>query len=584
MKKKSLIIIVLFLCISVVMKGSQLFAHNSDKEEKAPYAVGATLPADTVFTRTTENGEIIVRDQKEINKETKKHMAEEERMARTKNIGSARDLSYGVVNFRTKSATQNTKYIDTATGDSGYTNGTYQADGAYLGMENGKVKFMQSGVIGLVNPGDVQVYAYDDVAAVNYYSANQGNFYHNVALDVMKNSYDANLFGKQPSYIKTGSAYYSYDGHYFYNTYQQMIKDYKAGTRKNSVNSNDPYYNYYQFASARTKTSFSASDLNTYLSSYLGSSKYAKSKLNNMGQAMIDAQNKYGANALLILGVAINESAFGMSSIAQSKNNLFGLNAIDSNPGQADAFASPKDSIIEFAKYYVHLWYSTPGAGSTYHGAFLGDKASGMNVSYASDPNWGEKAAAWMWYAEKYVDKSDAGKHKIGFKGAGNINIRKDATTDSTLLYTTPKNMNMAFVILDEVSGQSIDGSNKWYKIQLDPSLNSSRTAIDYSGNGYDFNKSYGYVHASLLSNVAYDNDSSGDSGGGGSTAYKKGDVNGDGKITSMDYVLVKNHILGIKKLSGAGAKAADVNGDGKITSMDYVLIKNDILGISHIK
>lgn len=569
------------------MKGSQLFAHNNDEKAKAPYAVGATLPADTVFTRTTEDGKIVVRDQKKINQETKQHMKQEARMARTKGTGGARDLSYGVVNFRTKSATQNTKYSDTATGQSGYTNGTYQADGAYLGMEKGKVKFMQSGVIGLVDPGDVQVYDYDDVAAVNYYSANQGNFYHNVALDVMKNSYDTNLFGKQPSYIKTGVAYYSYDGHYFYETYQQMIKDYKAGTRKHAVNPNDPYYNYYQYASVRTKTTFSASDLNTYLSSYLGSSKYAKSKLNNMGQAMIDAQNKYGANALLTLGVAINESAFGMSSIAQEKNNLFGLDAVDSNPNQADVFASPKDSINDFAKYYVHLWYSTPGAGTTYHGAFLGDKASGMNVSYASDPNWGEKAAAWMWYAENYVNKSDAGKHQIGFKDAGSINIRKDATSNSTLLYTTPNNMNMAFDILGEVTGQSVDGSNKWYKIQLDPSLNASRTAIDYSGNGYDFKNSYGYVHASLLSNVVYNNNSSGggDSGSSnsGTPTYKKGDVNGDGKVTSMDYVLVKNYILGINKLSGAGAKAADVNGDGKITSMDYVLIKNDILGISHI-
>ena len=28
-----------------------------------------------------------------------------------------------------------------------------------------------------------------------------------------------------------------------------------------------------------------------------------------------------------------------------------------------------------------------------YHGGFFGDKAGGMNVRYASDPYWGEKAA-----------------------------------------------------------------------------------------------------------------------------------------------------------------------------------------------
>ena len=47
--------------------------------------------------------------------------------------------------------------------------------------------------------------------------------------------------------------------------------------------------------------------------------------------------------------------------------------------------------------------------------------------------------------------------------------------------------------------------------------------------------------------------------------------------------ITVKNHILNIKKLNGKAAIAADVNKDGKISSMDYVLIKNHILGIKKI-
>ena len=57
-----------------------------------------------------------------------------------------------------------------------------------------------------------------------------------------------------------------------------------------------------------------------------------------------------------------------------------------------------------------------------------------------------------------------------------------------------------------------------------------------------------------------------------------KGDANGDGKISSSDYVLIKNHIMGIKLLDEASKKMADYNGDGKITSSDYVLIKNYIM------
>lgn len=57
-----------------------------------------------------------------------------------------------------------------------------------------------------------------------------------------------------------------------------------------------------------------------------------------------------------------------------------------------------------------------------------------------------------------------------------------------------------------------------------------------------------------------------------------KGDVNGDGKITSGDYVLIKNSIMGNYNLSDSQKNLADYNEDGKITSGDYVLVKNKIM------
>ena len=57
-----------------------------------------------------------------------------------------------------------------------------------------------------------------------------------------------------------------------------------------------------------------------------------------------------------------------------------------------------------------------------------------------------------------------------------------------------------------------------------------------------------------------------------------KGDVNKDGKITSSDYVLIKNYIMGTREMSEEEKKYADYNGDEKITSSDYVLIKNYIM------
>ena len=68
----------------------------------------------------------------------------------------------------------------------------------------------------------------------------------------------------------------------------------------------------------------------------------------NSGSIFVNMQNTYGVNALLMAGVAANESAWGNSSIAQTKNNLFGLNAVDSAPGaSADTYTSPEHCIRE---------------------------------------------------------------------------------------------------------------------------------------------------------------------------------------------------------------------------------------------
>ncbi len=61
-------------------------------------------------------------------------------------------------------------------------------------------------------------------------------------------------------------------------------------------------------------------------------------------------------------------------------------------------------------------------------------------------------------------------------------------------------------------------------------------------------------------------------------TVVKKGDCNGDGKVTASDYVLTKNHIMEVSTLVEAYKEASDYNGDKNITASDYVLIKNYIM------
>ena len=83
-------------------------------------------------------------------------------------------------------------------------------------------------------------------------------------------------------------------------------------------------------------------------------------------------------------------------------------------------------------------------------------------------------------------------------------------------------------------------------------------------------------------------NDNTGDTGGtqnpenpsdsGSGTTLKNGDVNKDGTITSSDYVLIKDYIMGTVNLDDEAKGLADYNGDGKITASDYVLIKDYIM------
>ena len=77
--------------------------------------------------------------------------------------------TYAVVNFKTKDCKINTHYT-TDSGRAGYTNGCYGADAAFLGIENGKVKFKLSGSIGYVNPSEVEIRNMDPEVVTTYIS------------------------------------------------------------------------------------------------------------------------------------------------------------------------------------------------------------------------------------------------------------------------------------------------------------------------------------------------------------------------------------------------------------------------------
>ena len=406
-----------------------------------------------------------------------------------------------IVNFNTKSSGQTTDYTEEETGVAGYTYGPYAADAAYLGKtSSGKVRFMLAGVIGTVNAREVQIVNKSSAKSLSYYYVSNNRLYHKIATNINNAGSGSTLDnGPAPSYLKTGVNYYSYDGHYFYteSNFGNMIDDYNNKTRSHSVNPNNPFYNYFQYLPLRSQSGYNESSFNTLLNNKVTST----SKMRNTGDDFVKNQNTYGANALLMAGIAANESAWGTSNIAKTKNNLFGLNAVDSSPGEsANYFESVSQCIKEYGEKWLSKEYLNPQNWKHY-GAFLGNKASGMNVKYASDPYWGEKAAAMAWLLDGNGGNKDAYKYTIGIKDtiypSNVVNVRKESTTSSTAFYKTKKNANCSFLILDK------NPVNKFYKIQSEPVLNSGRTGINSSSGVYNFSNMYAYLSSDYLKIVS---------------------------------------------------------------------------------
>ena len=67
-------------------------------------------------------------------------------------------------------------------------------------------------------------------------------------------------------------------------------------------------------------------------------------------------------------------------------------------------------------------------------------------------------------------------------------------------------------------------------------------------------------------------------------TIVIKGDVNGDGKINSIDLLRVQKHILKYTTLYNEYKDASDVSYDGEINSLDLLRVQKHILGYTKIK
>jgi beta-N-acetylglucosaminidase len=314
----------------------------------------------------------------------------------------------------------------------------------YLGADEEKVKVQIANTTGYVKQSEVMLVPTALLQGRSYYIVEKGELYHYI-YNTTSNKYASYLYGKAPSFMQAGQKYYSWDGETFYNGAGKL-----AGTA----------YQYFNVLPIRTKTNYTAEELNRFVAAYR-----SDSPLKTLGEAFKKAEEKYNVNALYLLAHAIHESGWGTSQIAKEKKNLFGIQAVDSDPlNSAMTFNSFEDCINYMAQTMISNGYANPESWR-YNGAVLGDKTIGFNVRYASDPYWGQKIAGLMYRADKFLGWKDWGKYAIMGTTTAGVNVRPEPNTNQSPLYTYKLN-NTPVIKLGETAKQP-DGY-VWYKIRTD--------------------------------------------------------------------------------------------------------------------
>ena len=215
-----------------------------------------------------------------------------------------------------------------------------------------------SGLSGYMNQSDLTLVD-EGSEFIPHYTTDGRFLYHELS------PYTSIRVAPHTSAMKIGKKYYSKDGEHF-----------DGFTIKNR----------FLFKNLTEPTNYSADELNRVYSMM----NIRNSRLAGKGAIFKEAEKRYGVNALYLMAHSALESAWGRSQIANDKNNFFGIAAYDTSPyDSAKKFDDVDKGILGAAKW-IRENYIDRGRDH------LGNKATGMNVRYASDPYWGEKIASIM--------------------------------------------------------------------------------------------------------------------------------------------------------------------------------------------
>lgn len=339
----------------------------------------------------------------------------------------------------------------------------------YIGSSADHVILEVGGITFYAKQTEVDLIPTELVKGSDYYIVDKDSVLYHYAYDNLKSKYGVYSIGPAPTSMGVGKRYTSFDGVHFN----------EVGSR-NTIT----HYPYFQFQSVRQPTSYSAAELDYFITEALkerqstGNATYkdatTKSKLIGLGSYIKEMEQTHRVNALFILATAVHESEYGMSVNAQKKNNIFGIQVFDSSPDKGAVYEHPKNSINAFITRYANLNYANP-LGAHSFGAVPGNKVVGFNVKYASDPNWGSKIAGHMWRMDTFLGKKDYNQANLGhinYTGPVGVNVRTSPDPMSAKVFSykaKDPGANAAFgypvVIVDETVGS--DGY-KWYQVLAD--------------------------------------------------------------------------------------------------------------------
>ena len=226
-----------------------------------------------------------------------------------------------------------------------------------------------SGLSGFMNKSDL-VAVNTNNEFIPHYTSDGRYLYHELS------PYTSVRVAPHSSSMAIGTKYYSADGVNFENFKVE---------------------NPFLYRDLRKPTNYTAEELNKVYSLM----NIQGSRLAGKGEVFKEAEKRYQVNALYLMAHSALESAWGRSQIAKDKNNFFGIAAYDTTPyDSAKSFDNVDKGILGAAKWIRENYIDE---GRTH----LGNKSSGMNVLYASDPYWGEKIASIMMTINSKLGEKD---------------------------------------------------------------------------------------------------------------------------------------------------------------------------------